>query len=563
MKRCLLLMLCLLLALPCALGEDTEYDEDEEELGLQRYDYTVENHTLIIPEGVTSMGYWYDEQGELIDGDWRGLDGNEYIDEDILDFRLPSTLKRIGEYGILCWYYLDEIIIPEGVEILDDSCFYGVSAKRLVLPSTLRVMDAASLNEATFEQIIISPDNPYYMERDGLILSRDGRTLVYSYTDAAHVTVPAGVKEIADGAFAGLDALQSVSLPIGLTHIGQSVFEGCGRLTHLNVPLTVLCIGRGAFSNCVSLQSVTLPQKFAALLSDDQQARDALNAQYPAIYEDDEPYCDTVFDNCPALFAAFTGDNAETMNTQYDPATHTIYDDRDMLTLVVLPEDGGDQANAYLSPDGEAVCTLAAGTVLYTTKEHTWQEYLSGTLSRYAVVQAARVSSYKTLLISWADVMSISDLPVLFSFSVDGLMGELTIQKNGGNQEIITFDASQANLAYTADDANRPALAISGDYDGKTFAGVLFIGNLVLSRRYTGDDKTYGILLASKKSLPIFVYDKPDGARIARYYSGVQIEVLDTSDAWARVLVNGQEAYVPGENVRIVPQSPPPQKGGE
>ena len=61
------------------------------------------------------------------------------------------------------------------------------------------------------------------------------------------------VREISNGMFEGLTALESISLPNGVTKIGSSAFEDCSSLTGINIPGSVKEIGDYAFSGCSSL----------------------------------------------------------------------------------------------------------------------------------------------------------------------------------------------------------------------------------------------------------------------------------------------------------------------
>jgi len=78
------------------------------------------------------------------------------------------------------------------------------------------------------------------------------------YTNITSITIPEGVTNVGDHAFASLPNFTSVSLPNSLITIGPSAFWNCPRLPSISVPNNVLSIGNGAFTGCSRLSSVTL-----------------------------------------------------------------------------------------------------------------------------------------------------------------------------------------------------------------------------------------------------------------------------------------------------------------
>ncbi|MCL2098782.1 MAG: leucine-rich repeat protein, partial [Bacteroidales bacterium] len=70
------------------------------------------------------------------------------------------------------------------------------------------------------------------------------------------------VTEVGEAAFMeewGTNGLTSVSLPAGITQIGNSAFASCGALTAVNLPEGLLFIGANAFTQCTNLATLHLP----------------------------------------------------------------------------------------------------------------------------------------------------------------------------------------------------------------------------------------------------------------------------------------------------------------
>ena len=172
------------------------------------------------------------------------------------------------------------------------------------------VVETRRVDEKTGEEIVES-DNTYVPPEptDGLVLSEDGKTLVFVPKDVAHVVIPNGVTAIGDRAFADHKALESVTIPPSVTKFGRDAFSGCDRLTgvfitdlaawcqisfewdnknwdcandnplafahnlylngllvrDLKIPRTVETIGNNAFRGCDSLMSVAIPSNVTSI----------------------------------------------------------------------------------------------------------------------------------------------------------------------------------------------------------------------------------------------------------------------------------------------------------
>lgn len=72
------------------------------------------------------------------------------------------------------------------------------------------------------------------------------------------VSIPAEVKVIGEGAFAGKNMITSVELPEQLLEIRYNAFGDCTALKDVTIPDSVIKVGPGAFKGCTSLQFVEI-----------------------------------------------------------------------------------------------------------------------------------------------------------------------------------------------------------------------------------------------------------------------------------------------------------------
>ena len=271
--------------------------------------YEIRGETLVVADGVEQLGGdsgWWDYGSDGTDEPvWRGedsasvfgrvclsMDIDEGMDEETglsplaetTKVVLPDTLRGIGTpalFGI----HADELAIPEGVTRLDiPDTFYSSTIGTLRFPSTLT--DLVVLQAFTYTPVArftVAEGNPAYSSRDGVLFSRDGKTLVAYPSGAAaqHYDVPAGTEVIGAHAFRddmGALPLVTISLPMGLREIGKRAFADCGNLISLAVPPTVKRMEKDAFAYCVALQRLSLPAGLTADLDGEWVIRDDFSA---------------------------------------------------------------------------------------------------------------------------------------------------------------------------------------------------------------------------------------------------------------------------------------------
>ena len=106
----------------------------------------------------------------------------------------------------------------------------------------------------------------YSSSENGLLLSADGKTLIYyprGIKDGV-VALPDSVTEIGDKAFYGNTAITEFVVPLRIVSIGASAFENCSKLAALSFEGgegdADLKIGERAFYACTSLQTLTLTE---------------------------------------------------------------------------------------------------------------------------------------------------------------------------------------------------------------------------------------------------------------------------------------------------------------
>lgn len=97
---------------------------------------------------------------------------------DIVEVKLPSTLKEIQEGAFCNCSSLLKIDLPKGLEKIGYVALQGlISKKSINIPSSVKVIQDSF--GGSFEEINVDPDNPDYSSKDGVLYNKAQDILIY------------------------------------------------------------------------------------------------------------------------------------------------------------------------------------------------------------------------------------------------------------------------------------------------------------------------------------------------------------------------------------------------
>lgn len=172
-----------------------------------------------------------------------------------------------------------EVTIPDEIEgypvttIKNFSLFNTDTLQKIIIGKNVReIGDWALTNNKSMQEFVVSSENEYYTAEDGVLFTKDKKTLVCyptakninvdrygQTTDTTTYAVPKGTERIANRAFYRCGYLTRVTFPASLKEIGDMSFHRCEKMGNVAFPEGFERIGRDAFTYCYGLTDVTFP----------------------------------------------------------------------------------------------------------------------------------------------------------------------------------------------------------------------------------------------------------------------------------------------------------------
>lgn len=248
------------------LGEATYVDGEE----LPYFGYRTQLETLILPQGIITT----------IDRGERDTGISE--SEKLKTLVLPEGLKTVG--GFNSCINLTGLLLPEGLEVIKPFAFSGCeSITAIRIPASIKSISGSSFAGCNIAAYEIDEKNPYYTVIDGVLYSKDLKTLVafpsaynrkyfvipettkiighsaFMDAKAEKVVLPQGLTTIEGRAFEG-SSVRSMEMPDSVTKLGKLVFRFCFQLEHIRLSDRLSIIPEQTFSRCLQLKRLEIPK---------------------------------------------------------------------------------------------------------------------------------------------------------------------------------------------------------------------------------------------------------------------------------------------------------------
>ena len=197
--------------------------------------------TYIMPEEVTSIAF------------------NAFFEcDNLTNIVISPNLREVEAGAFRCCGNITSLSIPNGVQELGSDTFDGcTNLSSITIGAGVSYLSGTTFRSCNLTEVNISADNPYYMSIDGVVFSKDGKTIVYYPCSRANTqySIPFGVTKIGAGCFSTADYLTKINIPESVVEIGYCAFEWT-NIQSIYIPKSVKKINFSAFSECDNLTTV-------------------------------------------------------------------------------------------------------------------------------------------------------------------------------------------------------------------------------------------------------------------------------------------------------------------
>lgn len=213
----------------------------------------------------------------------------ECKDREITEIEIPAEINGLPVVGCIDTPFgycrnLTSITLPDSFEHF--SWFDLICTCTVELGSTEEPVPYVS-------EIVVSETNPYYTVSDGLLYSKDMKTLIgcppamgmkelkisdktetigdYAFAccmGLEKAVIPSNIGHINNNAFTACPDLVYAELPESITSISGDMFYFCTSLSEVRFRGTIETIGYGAFNECHSLKDFTIPETVTSIGAD-------------------------------------------------------------------------------------------------------------------------------------------------------------------------------------------------------------------------------------------------------------------------------------------------------
>lgn len=190
----------------------------------------------VVDGGISYTGYIGNEKVVEIPSEVDGLPvvqiggGAFHQRNDVEKVIIPSSVKTVKRQAFFGNTTITEIVIPEGVEVIEDGAIECYKLKRLHIPSTVTYVGHS--DSMTLESITVAEGNETYYSENNCLINRNTKQLVQG---CGYSVIPTdgSVTSIGRFAFDNCRNLYSIIIPEAITEICEYAFSGCHTLVEI------------------------------------------------------------------------------------------------------------------------------------------------------------------------------------------------------------------------------------------------------------------------------------------------------------------------------------------
>lgn len=137
---------------------------------------------------------------------------------------IPNTVKSIGSHAFYLMEIAAELTIPEGTEIIGQDAFGANTIYKMIIPATIEEISFDDGGCPIYE-FDVSENNAFFSDIDGILFSKDKKTLIQVTPGEKEYFIPEGTEVIGNGAFYS-SGRSFVVIPESVKKIESTAFSG-------------------------------------------------------------------------------------------------------------------------------------------------------------------------------------------------------------------------------------------------------------------------------------------------------------------------------------------------
>ena len=199
----------------------------------------------------------------------------------ITSITMPDTVTEIGAQAFYMCHELTSVRISSGVRVIPEKAFWDCTALKSIeipntvteiafgafmdtgltsihIPASVTSIGVRALRSYSMQAVTVDVANPVYKDVDGVLFSKDGKTLVrYPTGRSGSYAVPDGVVVIGEEAFERSKNLSAVTLSDSVTTLNACAFNMCYALPSVDLN-NVVTVGEKAFYQSNKFTSIIM-----------------------------------------------------------------------------------------------------------------------------------------------------------------------------------------------------------------------------------------------------------------------------------------------------------------
>ena len=147
-----------------------------------------------------------------------------------LSIVIENGIKELAAKCFQRFYNVKTVSLPDSLETIDDSPFTDCNIESITLPKGVKKLNYGQPFDSAkaLKEIIVVDDNPYFKAIDGVLFTKDMKTLLLFPTkkNTSFYIVPSSVEVLGWAAFCSTDCIETLILPPTLKTINGAFTIG-------------------------------------------------------------------------------------------------------------------------------------------------------------------------------------------------------------------------------------------------------------------------------------------------------------------------------------------------